>query len=736
MAAPTPKEIRERFSDYSNDWLDIREEARIDMRYVAGDPWDPKDRQEREDAGRPCISLDEIGQYLNQYVNNLRQNPRGIQVSPVGDGANDKLATHRENIVRGIEYRSNAQAAYITAAEGGVERSYGFARLKTIYSDDSSFNQEIRIARIPNPDTVTLDPDYKEADASDIEHAFVTDLVRKADFRRKYKGAKFVSFSAENQRDAPQWIRENYVQIAEFWQVNKKERELVLVDLPGGPQAVFEDELRVLLEQMGEVSRRGKDGKFAKPRDLFKILKSRQVEIREVVQYLTNGIEIIDEVEWAGSRIPILSCFGKELFLDDGSGGSKRHLLSMVRLARDPQMLHAYFATQQAEEAGMAPKSPVMGYKGQFESDWEAWEMLNKQPRSVIQVDPIVDAATGQVLPLPTRPQFEPNIEKYEIGKESARRSIQAAMGIAPLPTDTLKQNQKSGVALEKIQSQEAIGSFHFTDNFDRFLQNAGWQINELIPKIYDTAREIPVREADGKASLLRLNDRAYEVQNPDKQHLHTDQGDYDVTVSTGPNYLSQREQASAFVDLLITNLQQLPIPPDTAVKILALGIKMKSMGAIGDQIAELLSPSDENNLPPQVQAAMQQLQGQIQVLTQENAALHMERAGKQLEWQSRMQIEREKGANALTEKHLEYITRVVVAEIAKQSKADEGQARADAAKELAVLGLHKDVALAAHDAAHAVASDTVAHQRAKDLATHQVAIQPPPVTGEPPAET
>jgi len=713
MSKPTPKEIRERFSDYSNEWEDIRDEARIDMRYVLGDPWDPEDRKAREDAGRPCISLDEINQYLNQYINNLRANKRAIQIAPTGNGANDKLATSREDVVRGIEYRSNAQAAYVTGGENAVMRSYGFAELTTVYANDqaedgpAAFDQEIRIAPIPNPDTVTLDPDYKQADASDVEHAFKTDLLRLKDYKRKYRGMATVSFSADQKKDASQWIRENYIQIAAFWQINKTQRELLLIDGgENGPIAEWADKLK------------GKKG--------FQILKSRKVEKREVMQYLTNGVEIIDEVPWAGSRIPILACFGKELFVDDGSG-SQRKLISMVRLARDPQMLHAFYASQEAEEAGMSPKTPYVGYKGQFESDRETWEELAKVPHAFVQVDPYVDAASGQLLPLPERTPFVPNFEAYELAKEAAKRSIQSAMGISPQPTDMQRDNLKSGVALERIETSEAVGSFHFSDNYDRFLQNAGWQINELIPIIYDTARDVPIHKADGKTATMRLNDREYEVQNPGAPHLDTSIGKYDTTVSTAPSHASQRQAAEAFVDLLLTNLQTLPIPPETATKILALGIKMKTLGAIGDQIAELLDPPTGENLPPQVRAAMQQLQGQIQMLTQENAALHMERAGKVLEQKTKVQIEGMRGQTTLDEAHINAIVRLAVAEITKQSKADDGQARADVQTELAQLSMKKDIVTMAHASADQQAAAAVGHERAKDLATHQVAIQPAP---------
>src|SRR6185437_14344989 len=113
-----------------------------------------------------------------------------------------------------------------------------------------------------------------------------------------------------------------------------------------------------------------------------------------------------------------------------------------------------------------------------------------KIPRAYVQADPIVDGSNN-LLALPSRPQFTPNAQAYEIGKESWRRSIQAAMGITPLPTAAQRQNEKSGVALERIQTQQAIGSFHFTANFKLSVQNAGEQINELVTEILDTPRQI-----------------------------------------------------------------------------------------------------------------------------------------------------------------------------------------------------------------------------------------------------
>jgi hypothetical protein len=103
------EEINERFKYASDEWRDIQSEGAIDMRYIAGDPWDPQERRAREDACRPILSLDELNQYVNQLINEIRQHKRAIQVTPIGTGADDDSARLRADLIRQIEYRSNAQ---------------------------------------------------------------------------------------------------------------------------------------------------------------------------------------------------------------------------------------------------------------------------------------------------------------------------------------------------------------------------------------------------------------------------------------------------------------------------------------------------------------------------------------------------------------------------------------------------------------------------------------------------
>jgi hypothetical protein len=600
------REIREDYTYFRDYWRENHAEAKIDLRYVSGDPWDPADREKREDNNRPVLCPDELDQYLNQAINNLRQNKRAIKVNPKGSGANDKDAERRSAIIRGIEYKSNAQSAYTNAFESAINCGMGFFGVTTkVISKDNEVEPRIRL--IENPLSVLPDPNAKEADFSDQKRCFVMDIMRQRDFAKKYKNATKRSFSAEDASVAPGWFQAENILIAEYWRIDD-----------------YDDD--------------GMGG--------------------EVTQYITNGLEILETNKWAGSWIPIIPVTGKKVYVPSGSE-MKRMFYSMIRKARGPQMMLAYIASQEAEEYGMAPRAPVMGYVGQFETDAGAWENLNSVPRAFIQADPVVDGASGSVLPLPARAPFSPNAQAYEIGFERWRRSVQSAMGITPLPTAAQRSNEKSGVALEKIQAQQAIGSYHFTDNFDRSLENAGRQLDELITKVMDTPRQVGTRLPDDKHALLHVVPKGSPMPQaePGQPPISPDDvfdpssGEGDVTISTGMSYQSQREEASAFVDLLISELGQLPLPPQVKATLLSKAISLKDIGPIGDEIAKIIDPQgDGEPVPPQAQQAISKLQEQLQQL---NAAcqhyeqiiqkLQMEKDAKIVDNEYRMSVEKMK---------------------------------------------------------------------------------------------
>jgi hypothetical protein len=670
------RDIREDYSYFRDFWSENHDEAKTDLKYISGDPWDKDARQEREDNNRPVLSPDELSQYQNATINNLRQNKRAIKVNPLGSGATDKDAEHRAAIIRGIEYKSNAQSAYTNAFENEINCGFGFFRVTTKTVKGGDGDVEPRIKQIDNPLSVLLDPNAREADFSDMKRCFVMDIMRKRDFEKKYPKAQKRSFSAEDMTTAPDWFQGENILIAEYWRIDGYDED-------------------------------GNGGK--------------------VTQYITNGLEILETNAWPGSWIPIIAALGKKVYKPVGSG-MKLFYYSQIRLARGPQMMLAYIASQEAEEFGMAPRAPFVGYVGQFETDADASATVNKVPRAFLMVDPIVDASSGQILPLPTRPSFIPNAEAYEISKESWRRSVQASMGITPLPTSAQRQNEKSGVALDKIQSQQAIGSFHFTDNFDRAIENAGRQLNELITKVMDTPRQVGTRQPDESHTLMHVIPGGQLPPPEDGQQpvspgdvFDPQKGDFDVTISTGMSYQSQREEASSFVDTLISEMANLPIPPQAKATLLARAISLKDIGPIGDEMAKIIDPQgDGEPVPPQAQqmiaklqqelqainAAAQQHEATIQQMTAEKQAKVVEQQGKLAQIAAKSQADM-----ALEDKKL--FAQLTIAEVntKAQNKADREEDR-------------RALEAQFHDQAHDVAMAAQGHQQAQDMQAQQADAQ------------
>ena len=650
------KEIRDNYRRYLEAWKPMHDHREKLMRYLCGDPWSEEDRKAR--AGRPTISHDELNQYIFQIVNSTRQNKRGIKIEPAGNGATEKTAELRQDIARTIEYRSKAQAVYLQGYQDAVEGGYGFNRVSRRYISDETDEQEIVIKPIPNPDSVLYDPDCKEADWSDARGCFVLDPITRVEFKALYPDADVVDFADDDGSIRRDWVNGDTVLRAEYWKV---------------------------------ITTSSKNN------------TGRMVEKKSVVQYMTNGVEILEKLPQIGKEIPIVPFIGLQRWIKE-NGSAVRRLYAAASFALDAQLSLAFFVSLEAEQAGLTPKVPFIGYVGQFETDKDAWDSITKVPRAYVQTDVVIDGANGQVLPHPQRGAFA--FQSLEAEKESARRAIQAGMGLSPLPSSAQRQNEKSGVALKQIQQSQDSGSYHFVAGFERAITRIGRIIDSWIPETYDTDREMGLHQADESRKVVTLN-------TPDPQTGEVPEigeGDHDVTVGTGPSQDSAREAADDFLDTLVANLEKIPPPGSPQAKLLGLAIQMKNLGPKGDEMAEIISPTQEGaQIPPEAQAVIQKGQQEAQQL--HAYAQQLEQKVQELEFEKKAQIVKIQGDMAVEKLKLE--NAITVAEISTKAQSQEQR-----------LAFIEDMMKQFHDQAHDQAMAVQGQQHAQDNAEQQGQIQ------------
>lgn len=602
------KELRENHLYARDYWAPIYEEGARDIRYKTEGPWEEEELKERK--GRVTLSLDELGQYTNQIINEFRQSKRSVKVNPKGDGADDQTALKRAAMIREIEYESRAQHAYITAGEGMVDRSYGFFKLATDW-EPGTMLRRLKVVRIPNPDVILLDPDAKEADWSDCSFAFeVEEGMRERDFRKRFGDQTKIASFDDVAGESKGWISSSdhgyKVRLASYWR--RESKKSTLYQAQNGQVIKSAD--------LPEGTTFGK-GKKGAPSQLYMptgevviILDYREDNEYTVRQYVTNGLEILEANDSDFTEIPIIPMFGREVWVPVG-GQSKRKFLSAIRMARDAFKAYCYARSAMIERLAMDPKTPYEGYEGQFNTSTD-FANINKNPAGFAEFKATTEATGDVILPLPKRTLTEPQINQYEVAAESLRRSIQAAMGGSPLPTSAQRQNQKSGVALQTMEQSNDQGNFHFVDNYGRAIERAGRMMNDALDIVYDTPREHGFRTEDDKYKVERINQTDEQGQPVGFQ---TGQGEHGVTISTGPSYQSQRDAADDFLDKLAGNEAIFPRVAD-------LVVKLKNLGPIGDQIAQRLVPPDAAGLPPEMQQAMQQAQQTIGELQAELADL------------------------------------------------------------------------------------------------------------------
>lgn len=635
--------IRERYTYMVKSHKLNRDLGESDMQALYGEhgAWDPLEVAARKKANRPCVNLPQLPQYPNALVNQVRQNPQGVKVNPAGNGATDQTAELQGNRIRAIEAECNAKQAYLTALQCSAERGYGVVTMECEDIDWDGFDQRVKICREPDPNAVIWDPDYKEADASDIRDGFKLWWIPRPVYQRRWPNASVQSWRSEDAAIAPEWCDEQNVLVARYSYIEETERYVYLLD-DGSPKGkkVFRDELaKGFKSEKGWLRFEGSGG--------YRILHEKKAIEKKVKQCITNGVEILDKADWAGRQVPIFPMVGKEVWMQQaGDARPVRLTLSYIRQAIDAQRTFNSAKTNEVEAANMVPKIVYMMYEGQEDTATD-WENINRINTAFALVKPITDGATGTVLPLPRREAYEPPIQGMEIMAEAARRAIQAAIGSHgfTIQDDT---NVKSGKAVNALKQQSDVGSYHFIDGYETTIRAIGRELSVLLPVIEDSPRDVAIQKNDGKREMLRINEPYQDKKGETIEHRYTPRDPKtnepltdsrnDVVIDSGKSYETQQLEASDFVEALLAH-------PAMGPRVADLAVKWKNLGTFGDQMAERLQPPDTlqqegmEDLPPQAKQQIGQLTAQNQELTQVVQQLLQEREAKTAELVSKEKI-------------------------------------------------------------------------------------------------
>jgi hypothetical protein len=557
-----------------------RQSAMEDLKFVnvPGEQWDSKTRQERGE--RPCYEFNKLRISVKRVVNDMRANRPSGKVRGTEEGDKDTAEIY-EGLIRNIWNVSDADTVIDAAAEFQVTAGMGAWRVSVDYSDDSAFEQDIKIEGIRNPFCLYPDPACHDPLKRDARYWVLISRISKTAFEAKYPKADVVDFDSDTQfDDDDEWEDEDSVRIVEYW---------------------YREPVKKVIHQLqdGRVVDNLEDPEYQL--NPVPVLKSREVMSHRIAMCIASGDAILEEAEWAGSQFPFIVVYGENMVID-----GENRWWGLPRFAKDPQKAYNYSRTSAIETVALTPQAKWWATPTQANGHTERWGEAHKKNYPFMLYNPD-QAAPGAPQAMPGANVPAALVTEMQISSDD----IKATTGIFDASIGN-KSNETSGVAIDARTEQGEIATFNYMDNHAKGIRRTWEILVDLIPKIYDTERSVRVLGVDGSEKYAIVNQAGLNDLS---------RGKYDVAITVGPSFATQRQQASEIYSQLA---QRDPALSQIAGDLIYKAMDLPYSNEIAERYKAILPPPIQQmiqggqGVPPEVAQGMAQVDQAMQMVQQQ----------------------------------------------------------------------------------------------------------------------
>ena len=599
---------------------------------VQGKQWDDLARNRRKN--RPMYEINKVQLMVNKVVGDQMQNRISPKVRPAGGEATKKVADTMNGLIRNIENQSNfsniRNSAFKESATGGS----GAWKIVTQLPDDD-FVQDIRIMRIPSAvSKVFWDPSANDPNKRDAKYVFEDEEMPTVDFKEKWPGFAVSSVSSPRVgifRRISDWFRQERVRVSDYWV--KVPIKIRIAKLTDGRVVRLDEEFDKIKDELA----RGDPENGVDPVAIAVSAQGNEMiqerDTHKVVHYKISGGDILSGPnDWAGKFLPIVPIFGYSMHIQD-----EHHYRGLIRFAKDPQRVLNYEVSFGVETGALAVQDPTWLTHVQAQGQENQFKSYN------VRNNPFLFYTADPLAPGPPRRGGPPAVNTAQIQRiQMFDGFIETTTGLfAPSLGDN--PGDQSGVALRAQQAQGDSATFELVENLVGGIEYTGEIIIDLMPKIYDTERQIQIIQEDGETKMVTINQEVTDEETGDSVLLvNQAQDKYDMVVDVSPSYKTQRIEAiNALIELgrndpefkavsgdLIAKNLQFSESGELTKRLRRLNAQRGIVELSEEEIAEI-QENQEKQQPqepsPQEQAEAEALQLNVQRLQVENQKIQVE---------------------------------------------------------------------------------------------------------------
>lgn len=547
--------------------------AEYSLSFIFGEQYTAEELKDKDEMNRLSMTFNKLPQFINKVTGAQRAAVHTINVTPATSGGaveEEKLklpggeeisvSDAISDMVREIEYSSNAKAWYKMAFKHALEGGFGYLRVLTEYQKDS-FDLGIKIKGIRDRWSVLIDPKATEPDLSDMNYCFISESITKREFEKRNPGKSYDAIpGAERGLVTSYWETEEMVTVTEYFRREPYKKTLALGS--NGQTYVWDD----IEDKLTEMAAQG-----------IEIIKTRsQMDYRVIWCKITQGDILEKDIIFPTDTIPIVPVLGRQFDFRE-----KSLTRGLVDDAIDAQIAQNKMKSSALERIDSSPINPFVATDKAIEGYEDQWAEANSVKYSTLT---------------------------YRKGEERPSREMGAAMPVAELETARVldedmkasigifnsslgqKSNEVSGKAIEARKTEADIGTFEFIDNYNNAIKRVGLLVVQLIPKVYDTNRTITLRDSAGDTKNVELNKQDVDLNTGVAKIINNIKDiNRSVEISVGQSYESkQQENASQILELMNISPKVAEVGSDLLVRNLDF--------AESDVLAERL----EKTIPPQ----------------------------------------------------------------------------------------------------------------------------------------
>lgn len=659
------KTARARYKLGDDATSDQAQRERDDLAFYAGDQWPADIRLARQGQqptdgmpavpARPTLVINKVREPIRQVQNEIRDSDIGVELTPaddfgdlgeVPDGTEILL---REGLTRRAIRDSQGQDAWNWAGDRADIAGRGYCVVLTRYLPGKTNDQEIYIHRIYNQAGVVLDPSHVEPDGSDCDWGFIgtwmpwdrytAEYPRLADDAAnpyaEYSEADFMGLTEAY----PQWYKcegdQRAVRVVDYFYTTRTSKTLITVS---DGSVMWEDEVP-----------EGVD-----------VLDTRTVVQKQIKwSKIGGGVQELEKTDWPSPEFPIVEFVGEELQPYD----EQRRVEGMVRNTRGAQEGTNYLISKFVETVGLAPISRDTIDPDAIDGFEAWWAVANTRTLPYRPYRTRDDQGNEFRAPMPQH--GDPNILPIAQGIGLFDEFIKSTTAVPDPTLGNVDPSLKSGRAIRETVANAKGSTSNFVANRIRSIRRIAVIINSLLYPIYGSrpGRLVRIMTGDGTPEAMRIgggaDPRAAGVGQSPQAAPHgsrsqpaakvaklTEDAHFNIAVKITKNFETKRQQEnSALADIIASNPQfmawfgDLYLATGDTPNRKQLAERAKVM--LAPPIQQMLAAQQSGHpFDPQAQAKIAQLTEQVQHAEAALKELEQIAHGKQVEAQTKVQIE------------------------------------------------------------------------------------------------